>query len=515
LPVFWPRTLSAGHYYNVWGTNMSKRELRVIVIGAGMAGILAGIRLRDMGLTNFVIYEKSDRIGGTWRDNTYPGLTCDVPSHHYTYSFERNPDWTRHLPPGSEIQQYFERTCAKYSLYDAIRFGREVTRATYEDGRWQLELSDGATDVADVIIAATGVLHHPRLPDIEGMWDFHGRSFHSARWDHTVPLQDKRIAVIGNGSTGVQIISALAGEVAHISHFQRTPQWIMPVPNGYYSEAERERFRRDPAALEEAMDTATYEANVESYTEVITGQDTAGAMHWTKACEDNLERNVTDPALRELLRPDHKVLCKRLIFSPDYYEAIQRPGVALVREDITRIEADGIRTADGVLHRVDVIVYATGFHADQFMRPMQVTGRGGASLESLWLDRPKAYLAISMPEFPNFFMLNGPSGPVGNFSLIDIAEHQWHYISQLLDRLRNGDCLEISPLRESLERFETERVAAAKKTVWYTGGCRSWYLDSAGIPSSWPWNYSRFVREMSEPDWPAFGLEPPAHRSNA
>jgi len=485
---------------------MSGGEVKIAVIGAGMAGILAGIKLQEAGYRDFVIYEKADRIGGTWRENTYPGLTCDVPSHHYTYSFERNPDWSRFLPPGAEIQAYFERTCDKYGVYRYIRFGEELEEARYEDGRWQLQFRSGLTDVADVLIAATGVLHHPRMPEIPGAEAFGGALFHSARWDHAIDVADKRVAVIGNGSTGVQIISALAGTARLVKHFQRTAQWIMPVDNGHFSAEERARFRADPAALEAAMQTDAYQRGVEGFSEVITGVDSEAGRFFVESCRDNLERNVRDPVLREKLRPDHAPLCKRLIFSPDYYAAIQRPDAALVTEGIESIEESGIRTRDGVLHELDVIVYATGFHADYFMRPMRVFGRDGASLDEFWAVRPRAYLAVTMPDFPNLFMLNGPNGPVGNFSLIDIAEHQWHYIEQLIARLERGDCPAIQPQQAVFDAFEEERIAAAKTTIWYTGGCRSWYLDSEGIPASWPWSFRRFVRAMDEPDWAAFGL---------
>lgn len=493
---------------------MAQSDLRVVVLGAGMAGILAGIKLLERGYRDITLYEKADRVGGTWRENTYPGLTCDVPSHHYTYSFERNPDWSRHLPPGPEIQAYFERTAEKYGLYDLIRFNEEAASAEFRDGRWHLGFRSGREDVADVLIAATGVLHKPRFPDIAGVDSFRGALFHSARWDHDVALDGKRVGVIGNGSTGVQIISALAGRAAKLAHFQRTAQWIMPVENGHFSEAERAAFR-DPAVLEQAMRTEEYMAGVERYTQAITDMESEGAKEMAAICEANLENSVPDPALRERLRPDHAPLCKRLIFSPDYYQAIQHPDSALVTEGIERIEATGIRTRDGALHELDVIVFATGFHPDCFMRPMTITGRRGADLEDLWRERPIAYLAISMPDFPNLFMLNGPSGPVGNFSLIDIAEHQWGYIEQLMDRLRSGECREIAPTRAAMEAYESSRVEAAKQTVWYRGGCVSWYLDKQGIPSSWPWNFSRFVEMMQRPDWQAFDLAPPVTNREA
>ena len=487
---------------------MQARELRVVVLGAGMAGILAGIRLQQAGYGNIAIYEKADRVGGTWRENTYPGLTCDVPSHHYTYSFERNPDWTRHLPPGPEVLAYFERTAEKFGLDQLIRFGEEATSAEFVDGRWELEFSTGRRDSADVVIAATGVLHHPRYPDIEGAGEFSGKLFHSARWDHSVPLEGKRIGVIGNGSTGVQIVSALAGKAGHLVHFQRTAQWIMPVENGEFTREERAAFH-DPEVLAAAMNVEEYNAAVERYTEAIIDMDSPGAREMGAYCLANLEQGVTDPELREQLRPDHAPLCKRLVFSPDYYQAIQHPNARLVTQGIARIEPGGIRTDDGELHELDVIVYATGFRPDRFMRPMRITGPDGVDLESFWAERPKAYLAVSMPGFPNLFMLNGPNGPVGNFSLIDIAEHQWVYIEQLLQRLRSGDCEQLAPTREAMDAFESERIAAAKQTVWFRGGCVSWYLDDQGVPSSWPWNYSRFVEKMSQPDWAAFGVDAP------
>lgn len=479
-----------------------KSELRVVVIGAGMSGILSGIKLAESGISNFTIYEKADRIGGTWRENTYPGLTCDVPSHHYTYTFERNPDWTRHLPPGEEIQSYFERTSQKYGLEKFIRFNEEVINAEFgDDKRWHITLKSGYSDVADIVIAASGVLHHPSFPNIAGAELFEGTLFHSAQWDHSVPLDGKRIGVIGNGSTGVQIISALADRAGKLEHYQRTAQWVLPVENDYFSEAERETFRKDPNALAAAMKFDEYSAGVERYTEAIADMDSQGAKEIAALCLQNLEEGITDPTLREKLRPEHSPLCKRLIFSPDYYQAIQHENTQLVTDGIQRIGPKGIHTEDGTLHELDLIVLATGFRADQFMRPMTITGRNNVTLADAWSTRPKAYLAISIPNFPNFFMLNGPNGPVGNFSLIEIAEHQWNYISHFIEKIRSGEWSQISASTKALTDFEEQRIVAAKKTVWYLGGCQSWYLDSEGIPSSWPWSYTRFMEEMKRPNW--------------
>ena len=257
-------------------------DIRVVVIGAGMAGILAGIKLQEMGIDNVTIYEKADRIGGTWRENTYPGLTCDTPSHHYTYKFERNPDWSRFLPPGEEIQAYFEKVTAKYGIEKLIRFNQEASSAEFVDGRWQLAFKSGLTDSADVIITATGVLHHPSYPDIPGMDSFKGALFHSARWDHSGDLDGKRIGVIGNGSTGVQIISALAGRMAKLTHFQRTALWILPVDNAPYSDEQRASFQ-DPEVLAEAMNFAEYNQNVDAYTQAIINIDSDEYRFWADA----------------------------------------------------------------------------------------------------------------------------------------------------------------------------------------------------------------------------------------
>ncbi|WP_208028681.1 flavin-containing monooxygenase [Rhabdothermincola sediminis] len=482
----------------------SARPLRFAIIGAGMAGILSAIKLIEAGLTDFTVYEKADRVGGTWRENTYPGVACDVPSHLYSYSFDLNPEWSHLFAPGSEIQTYFERVADKHDLDRYIRFGDEVLRCEFDGGRWHLETASGHTDTVDVVIAATGVLHHPRYPDIEGLNTFAGDAFHSARWDHDVPLIGRRVGVIGTGSTAVQIVSAIVGEVGHLTLFQRTAQWILPQVNPAYSDAEKAAFRADPGQLVQLHDSLS-QLFEESFANAVVDADSPQIKMIEKACLDNLENNVTDPELREALRPDYRAACKRLVISEDFYQAIQQPNAELVTAPIERIEPGGVRTADGVLHELDVLVLATGFQVDAFMRPMKVIGRNGAVLEKVWADRPVAYLAISIPDFPNLFMLNGPNGPVGNFSLIEVAELQFRYIMQLVELLRTRRAREVSATHEALDEWEAAREEAAKHTVWVTG-CRSWYLDDRGIPAVWPWTFSRFREEMAAPKLEAFEL---------
>ena len=478
------------------------RELRVVVIGAGMAGILAGIKLREAGHHNFVIYEKAARLGGTWRENTYPGIACDVPAHLYTYTFEPNPQWSHVFAPGAEIQAYFEAVAHKYQITDAIKFNTEIISCNFGKGRWRITTAHGEQDVADVVIAATGVLHYPNLPDIAGLEDFKGACFHSARWLHDVPLAGKRVGVIGTGSTAIQITSALADKVTKFELYQRTAQWVMPIENPAYSPQQRAEFVADPSRIL-ALRAEMNRVMTDFVSKAVIDADSPEMATIEKACLDNLVNSVVDPVLREKLRPNYRAACKRLIFSPDFYQAIQHPNAELVTAGIERVEAAGIRTSDGRLHELDVLVMATGFRADRFIRPTLVTGRDGINLDDVWADRPFAYLSLSVPAFPNMFLLNGPNGPVGNFSLIQIAEMQLGYVMQLLDKLRNGECREISASSAATQAFDEARIAAAKGAIWSTG-CKSWYLDKFGVPASWPWSYGRFAEEMATPKFDAY-----------
>ena len=464
------------------------RALRIAVLGAGMAGILAAVRLHRQGRHQVLVYEKADRIGGTWRENHYPGLHCDVPAHAYTYSFAPNPEWSRFLAPGPEIQAYFEAVVQREGIAPLIRFGQEVQSCEWHGDGWRLRTAAGLSDEADVVIAATGVLHHIRMPEIEGLERFGGACFHSARWDHSVPLAGRRVGVIGSGSTGVQIVSALAGVAAQLVHIQRTPQWIMPMPNFPYSDEQRAAFRADPALIDEIRYGEDYLRLVRRFTAAIIDKDSPEIAEIEAIVRTNLEQGVADPALRERLRPAYRAACKRLIYASDYYQKLQQPGVEAVVGAIRCVEPVGVRMADGRLIELDVLALATGFRADRFVRPMQVRGRDGAELEARWAQRPAAYLGIAMPGFPNFFMLNGPTGPVGNFSLIDIVERQWAYIEGLLGELEAGRGSALELRAEVMADYEQRRVAAARQTI-FASGCDSWYLDQDGIPSSWPWSY--------------------------
>ena len=475
-----------------------KSDFRVVIIGAGMSGILSVIKLREMGITNLTVYEKAEKLGGTWRDNNYPGVACDVPSHLYSYSFAPNPDWSHRFSPGAEIQTYLESVAADHAVEDSVIYGVEVTELKHQDGHWRITTDDGRQDQADVVIAATGVLHHPAWPDIAGLHDFAGQLMHTARWHSSVDLEGLRVGIIGTGSSAIQTVPTIVDHVDHLTLFQRTAQWVMPQENPAYTEEERASFRSDPSTAAALHDEIS-ELFANGFSNAVVDADSELLHMIEETCRLNLEESVTDPVLREQLRPDYRAACKRLVISPNFYEGIQKPNASLVTETITEVEPNGVRTADRQIHELDVLIVATGFQVDRFLRPIDVVNPEGLHLSEAWAKRPNAYLSVAVPGFPNLFMLNGPNGPVGNFSLIEVAELQFAYFAQLIELLRSGEAEALSPTFEATEAFEGERVEQAKKTVWATG-CRSWYLDDRGVPAAWPWTFQKFRQAMKEPN---------------
>ena len=312
-----------------------RKDLSVIVVGAGMSGILCGIRLQEEGFGSITIYEKGDRAGGTWRENSYPGLACDIPSHVYSYSFEHNPDWSHHYAPGSEILAYLERTADKYGVTPLIRFGEEVTRCDYDGKTWKVETKNGIRDEADIVLMASGVLHHLNVPEIDGLEDFSGEVFHSARWNHDFDHRDKRVGVIGTGSTAVQIVGAIVDEVEHLSLFQRTAQWVMPQENPTYSEEQRQEFREHPEEMARLYEELS-DLFARIFANAVVDADSEELKVIEQKCLANLVDHVRDPELRRRLTPDYRATCKRLVISGEFYNAIQKPNAALVDAGIGR-----------------------------------------------------------------------------------------------------------------------------------------------------------------------------------
>ncbi len=459
-----------------------------------MSGILMAIKLLDSGNTNFVIYEKADKIGGTWRDNTYPGLQCDVPAHMFTFSFESNPRYSNRFPKGHEIQEYLLRVCEKYDLLKYIQFQTSVESVSYENGYWFAQSQSGMIEQFDSVVCATGVLHHPRLPKIEGIHSFDGPSFHTARWDHSVSLQGKRVGVIGTGSTAVQIVPKLAAQVGHLTLFQRTPQWIFPMPNKCYSDFEKDRLQKSPW-LAKRLRWIYSKLFQWTFSRAVIGNPVMLFLI-QRLCRLHLERRVKDSLLREKLTPKFKAGCKRLVFGTGFYQALQYGNVSLETDPIGRIDGQGVLCESGKHIPCDLLIYATGFQAHNYMRPMKVTGVENLTLDEAWRDGAYSHRSTMIPGFPNFFMIFGPYSPIGNYSAMSVAEVQVEYILKALDLLAKTDNDIIAPKPSATRNLLEKLDCRIKKTVW-ASGCQSWYLDKHGKATMWPWTFERYTREMS------------------
>lgn len=485
------------------------RSPRVAIVGAGMSGLGLAMRLAKAGHPDFTIFEKASELGGTWHHNSYPGLACDVPARFYTYTGEPNPEWSQFFPGGPEIWRYFDGVARRYRLREHIRFDAEVTAARWTGSAWQVSTSAGVAGEFDFLVTATGILHTPKLPDIEGLDSFAGPTIHSARWDHTEDLRGRRVGVIGNGSTGVQIISALAGRARRLSVFLRTPQWILPVPNRRYTRLGRALVGRSPRL------GAGAHRFYQWVFELTFGEATVHPG-WQRTlmsalCRLHLRR-VRDPELRARLTPDFRPMCKRIVMGLGFYRAVQRPDVDLVTEGIARIEPSGVRTTDGVLHELDVLVLATGFDAQAFMRPMELTGADGVTIDQLWAKDPFAYRTVALPGFPNYFMLVGPHSPFGNFSVIAISEAQADYVMRCVELFAAGRVESLTPRADATERYNDDLVAAMPSTIWMSG-CTSWYLDSHGRPNTFPGTPAQHRALLTEPELDHYDVKTPAQPS--
>ncbi|HWJ93832.1 MAG TPA: NAD(P)/FAD-dependent oxidoreductase, partial [Telluria sp.] len=458
---------------------------RAIIVGAGFAGIGMAVALKKQGLDNIAILERSDDVGGVWRDNSYPGAACDVPSHLYSFSFEPNPRWTRVFATQPEIHDYLRHCAQKYDLLRHVRFGAEVAQAAYDEryALWRVTLKDGARLSASILITATGQLSLPALPRIDGVGSFNGPAFHSAQWDHSVDLAGKRVAVIGTGASAIQFVPAIAGRVGKLTVFQRSPAYILPRPDRPYSPLERAMFRALPwtTKLYRAGIYLKYESRAIAFTRFRGLMALAVGLPFRRL----LKRQMSDVALRVRLTPDYPIGCKRILLSSDYLPAISRDNVQLVTDAVRRITPTGVETADGTLHQVDAIVYGTGFAATEFLAPMRITGRDGVELNDAWKGGANAYLGLTVPGFPNFFMLYGPNTNLGHNSIVYMLESQVAHVMRCIAAMRDlrAETIEVDSLRH--QRFNTSVQRRLTQTVW--NGCRSWYVDAAGHNSTnWP-----------------------------
>jgi cation diffusion facilitator CzcD-associated flavoprotein CzcO len=477
-------------------TATAGRRNAVTIIGAGFGGICMGIKLRRAGIP-FTILEKSDRVGGVWRDNTYPGAACDIPSHLYSYSFEPSHDWSRKYGTQPEIQSYIDQCAHKYGVVEHVRFGQAVQRADFDESssQWTVMLDDGDTVTSRFLVTATGQLSLPADPKFPGLETFGGNVFHSARWDHDYDLRGRRVAVVGTGASAIQFVPQIAPLAAKLYVLQRSAPYVLPKPDRPYTPLEKYLYRHFPAMLvaSRTRQYAYHEARVLPLTKGI------GVNAIEKAWERYFHAQITDDELRGMLRPDYAIGCKRVLISNDWYAALSRPNVEVIPAGLTEVRLDSIVAADGSERDVDTIIFGTGFATNDFLAPMRVTGRDGRELHEVWGERggADAFKGISVPGFPNLFMLYGPNTNLGHNSIIYMLESQTDYVVEALRHAASHGAKWLDVRPEAHAEYNDELQRQLKKTVWQAG-CDSWYVTDAGKnTNNWPsftFDYRRQTR---------------------
>ncbi|WP_405555048.1 flavin-containing monooxygenase [Streptomyces sp. NBC_01171] len=472
---------------------MAEHEhVRVAVIGSGFGGLGAAVRLRREGITDFVVLERAGSVGGTWRDNSYPGCACDVPSHLYSFSFAPNPDWPRTFSGQEHIRAYLERVADDFGLRPHLRFDSEVKRMTWDEDelRWHIETASGSL-TADVVVSATGPLSDPKIPEIPGLDSFPGRVFHSARWDHDFDLRGKRVAMVGTGASAIQIVPSIQPEVGKLTVFQRTPPWVMPRMDRAIGTAERRLHQALPftARLRRGLLWGIRELQVQAFTK---HPDELGLVE--QLAKRNMARAIKDPALRAKLTPDYRIGCKRILLSSAYYPALAKPNVDVVASGVSEIRGSTVVAADGTETEVDAIVFGTGFHVTDMPIAERVVGVGGVTLAEAWKGGMEALRGGSAAGFPNWLSVIGPNTGLGNSSMILMIESQLNYLADYmrqLDTLGGRTALDARPA--AVDRWNRRVQERMKRTVWNTGGCTSWYLDASGRNTTvWPGTTSEF-----------------------
>ncbi|WP_127506006.1 flavin-containing monooxygenase [Actinoplanes solisilvae] len=470
---------------------------RVVIIGAGFGGIAAAAALLKAGYDDVVILERAESIGGVWRDNTYPGCACDVPAPLYSYSFAPNPAWSSRFPAHDEILAYLRDVASSLGVTAHVRLNTSVTAATWTDSHWRVETANGDTYEADVLIPAVGQLGTPVLPAIPGAFD--GPAVHTARWNNDLPVDGARIAVIGTGASAVQLVPAIAGRAAHVTVFQRTPPWTLPRPNRRYGAGRHLVYGRWPFLM--ALPRAGVWALTVVNGHAITGGRLAGAFVRTVS---RVQRRlqVRDAALRDRVTPDEPMGCKRVLFTADWLPALSRPDVSLVTDKILELTTDGVRTTDGTVHPCDLLVYATGFAATDFLAGIRISGRDGVTLAEEWRDGAYAHLGMTVPGFPNLFLVYGPNTNTGNTSVLYFLEHQAAYIVQAVRHLEDRKT-PLTVCRKVADAYDDEMQQRLSRSVWTS--CQSWYRNTAGrVVTNWPGlasEYRRRVARMEPSDY--------------
>jgi cation diffusion facilitator CzcD-associated flavoprotein CzcO len=453
-------------------------ELRVAIIGAGFGGIAAAIRCAQRGIRDVVVFEAGDDVGGTWRDNTYPGAACDIPSHLYSLSFAPKGDWSRGYPTQPEIQAYLQEVADRSGLRHVLRTRTQVIAARFDEptATWRVTTDQGDTVVADALISAVGPLRVPAYAPVPGRETFGGPQFHTARWDHEVELTGRRVGVIGTGASAIQVVPAIADRVGELRVFQRTPAWIIPRHDRAYQGWEQAVAQHVPGVREakRAWVYLTKEGRIVGFR-----AGNPGMALVERTALGHLRRQVADPQLREQLTPNYRMGCKRVLISNDFYPAMTRDDVTLHTDPITRIGPGGVELAGGRSIDLDVLVHATGFAVDEMLNPMTIEGLDGRRLDLEWAERPVAYLGITAPGFPNMFSLLGPNTGLGHNSVVYMMESQLNHVMGALGHLRDPAIAYLDVKEDAASAFVAEMDRRHEAMVW-SSGCRSWYLDEQG-----------------------------------
>jgi len=484
-------------------------DTEIAIIGSGFGGLGAAIRLRERGFDDFVIFERASDVGGTWRDNSYPGCACDVQSHLYSFSFAPNPDWSRSYSPQPEIWEYLRRCARDFGVLPHVRFRHEVREAAWDERAqvWRIETS-GGTYTSRVLVLASGALSEPALPALPGIDTFEGVSFHSARWNHEYGLGGKRVAVVGTGASAVQFVPEIQPLVSKLYVFQRTPPWIMPRTDRALRPGERRLFRRLPAAQR----AARYALYLFREMFVFGFRHLPASKLIERIALRHLERSVPDPALRARLTPNYSIGCKRILVSNDYLPALTRPNVELVTCAVAEVRPRSVVGADGVEREVDAIVYGTGFRVTDPPLAGHVRGRERRTLAEVWGGSPRAHAGTTVAGFPNLFILMGPNTGLGHTSVLIMLEAQTEHLLSALEHMRARCAAAIEPRPEAQAAYVEEIERRMKGTVWTSGGCASWYLDRTGRNSAlWPdstWRFRRRVARLDPAEYLTFAPRP-------
>jgi len=473
---------------------MGKPDFKTLIIGTGFGGLCMGVQLKERGDDDFTIVEKADEVGGTWRENTYPGAECDIASALYSYSFAPNPAWDFKWAKQAQIHAYQKNIAKNYGLYDHIRFGKTVVSSTFHNRLWRTEFSDGSAITSRFLVSAIGQLHVPKTPEIEGAEAFKGARFHSAKWDHNFDYAGKRVAVIGNAASAIQLIPELAESAAHLTVYHRTPNWIIPKKDRAYTRLEKWLGKRIPA-LGKLYRFSLFAQGEYFVWRIIQGKPISKwiGTQWVKM---GLRKHIKDPELRAKMTPDYPMGARRILLSDKIYPAFARDNVEVVTESLDHFTETGLQTEDGKQREHDLIVYATGFYTNPFLKEIDVVGEGGRHLRDHWSDGATAYMGVMTSGFPNLFILYGPNTNTGHTSIIYKLEKQVGYVLQLMDKTANRIAVEEAAEAE----FSNEMQTRLKKLAWSKVDA-SWYKVGDKVPNNWPGSALEYKRRNATPIW--------------